>query len=117
RGDRQPLARVDALDAIAQHEIDAQLAVALTRGDREIGGRAPLEVGAQVHAVVGESRLFAHHRDGEAMVRVALAQLLDEAMSNETVADDENAFTRRCFSVAHGPFPARFATDGLLMRP
>ena len=88
---------VDALDAIAEACLDGQLDVALARGHREIVGRLAIEVGAQVHAVVGQARLFADHRDGELALWITLAELFHEAMTDEPVADHDDACVTVCF--------------------
>jgi hypothetical protein len=50
-----------------------------------------------MHAIVSEARLLTNHRDGELALGIALAELLDEAMTHQTIPDDEHTLTTTCF--------------------
>jgi hypothetical protein len=61
-----------------------------------------------VHAIVSQPRLLADDGDGEPTIAITFTKILDEAMSHESVSDDDDPRSCCCFRHAHGSFPAGF---------
>src|SRR5688572_28689511 len=83
------LDRVDGKDGIVQPERHAGLLKQALIREIQIGGGLAGEKAGQLHAVVGRTRLLAEHRD--LMPCAARHQLLEKALADHAVADDDDA--------------------------
>jgi hypothetical protein len=87
-GHHRPCGPVDRRDLRADLERDLRIVVDLRFGQAECREIPAGDVGAQMHPVVGRSRLLTEHQDPERLVEGD--ELPDELVSDHAVADDDH---------------------------
>src|SRR5205814_3279929 len=70
---------------------DAGVGVLAGRDQREVGGALAAEVAGEVDTIVGELRLFAESDDVPRALAVPVDHSLEEAVSDHSVADHDQA--------------------------